>query len=69
MPQPFQEGGHPYRDIGVHALYLTEAFLGEIMLRLPTVEQVVMLTICSMIGAVAERRPRLIDAFKVRCFL
>ena len=30
MPQPFQEGGYPYRDIGVHALYLTEAFLGQI---------------------------------------
>jgi len=30
MPQPFQEGGYPYRDIGVHALYLMEAFLGQI---------------------------------------
>jgi 2-alkyl-3-oxoalkanoate reductase len=30
MPQPFQEGGYPYRDIGVHALYLMEAFLGPI---------------------------------------
>lgn len=30
IPLPYQEGGYPFRDIGVHALYLTEAFLGEI---------------------------------------
>ena len=30
MPQPFQAGGYPYRDIGVHALYLMETFLGQI---------------------------------------
>ena len=30
LPLPFQDGGYPFRDIGVDALYLTEAFLGEI---------------------------------------
>ena len=30
MPTQFQEGGYPFRDLGVHALYLMEAFLGEI---------------------------------------
>jgi nucleoside-diphosphate-sugar epimerase/predicted dehydrogenase len=30
LPPPYQQAGYPYRDIGVHALYLMEAFLGEI---------------------------------------
>ena len=30
IPEKFQDGGFPFRDIGVHSLYLLEAFLGEI---------------------------------------
>ena len=30
VPEQFREGGFPFRDIGVHSLYLLEAFLGEI---------------------------------------
>jgi predicted dehydrogenase/nucleoside-diphosphate-sugar epimerase len=30
MPPHYQDGGFPFRDIGVHALYLAETFLGEI---------------------------------------
>lgn len=30
LPPQYREGGYPFRDIGVHALYLMEAFLGEI---------------------------------------
>jgi 2-alkyl-3-oxoalkanoate reductase len=30
MPPPYREGGYPFRDLGVHALYLMELFLGEI---------------------------------------
>jgi predicted dehydrogenase/nucleoside-diphosphate-sugar epimerase len=30
IPVPFRDGGYPFRDLGVHALYLVRAFLGEI---------------------------------------
>jgi predicted dehydrogenase/nucleoside-diphosphate-sugar epimerase len=30
MPAPFRQGGYPFQDMGVHALYLMEAFLGTI---------------------------------------
>jgi len=30
LPLPYRDAGYPFRDIGIHALYLTEAFLGEI---------------------------------------
>jgi predicted dehydrogenase/nucleoside-diphosphate-sugar epimerase len=30
VPEPFRDGGYPFRDLGVHALYLAEAFLGRI---------------------------------------
>lgn len=30
LPVHYREGGYPFRDIGVHALYLMEAFLGGI---------------------------------------
>jgi 2-alkyl-3-oxoalkanoate reductase len=30
LPPQYREGGYPFRDLGVHALYLMEAFLGEI---------------------------------------
>lgn len=30
LPPQYREGGYPFRDMGVHALYLLEAFLGEI---------------------------------------
>src|SRR5690606_13242936 len=30
LPPPFQRAGYPFRDLGVHALYLFEAFLGPI---------------------------------------
>jgi nucleoside-diphosphate-sugar epimerase/predicted dehydrogenase len=30
LPAPFRQGSYPYRDLGVHALYVMEAFLGEI---------------------------------------
>lgn len=30
LPPPYREGGYPFRDMGVHALYLMEAFLGPI---------------------------------------
>ena len=30
LPPQFKEGGFPFRDIGVHALYLMEALLGQI---------------------------------------
>lgn len=30
LPEPFRQGGYPFLDMGVHALYLMEAFLGPI---------------------------------------
>lgn len=30
MPPQYGSGGYPFRDLGVHALYVTEAFLGPI---------------------------------------
>jgi 2-alkyl-3-oxoalkanoate reductase len=30
LPEYFRNGGYPFRDLGVHALYVIEAFLGEI---------------------------------------
>jgi predicted dehydrogenase/nucleoside-diphosphate-sugar epimerase len=30
LPAYYRDGGYPFRDIGVHALYVIEAFLGEI---------------------------------------
>jgi predicted dehydrogenase/nucleoside-diphosphate-sugar epimerase len=30
LPDAFRHGGYPFEDLGVHALYLLEAFLGEI---------------------------------------
>lgn len=30
LPLPYRDAGYPFRDIGIHALYLMEAFLGEI---------------------------------------
>ena len=30
LPPPFRNGSYPFQDLGVHALYLIEAFLGEI---------------------------------------
>lgn len=30
LPLPYRDGGYPFRDIGIHALYLMEGFLGEI---------------------------------------
>jgi putative NADH-flavin reductase len=30
IPPPFRKGSYPFQDLGVHALYLIEAFLGEI---------------------------------------
>ena len=30
VPEQYRDGGFPFRDIGVHSLYLLEAFLGEI---------------------------------------
>ncbi|MCC6536587.1 MAG: NAD-dependent epimerase/dehydratase family protein [Bryobacterales bacterium] len=30
VPPPFRNGSYPFQDLGVHALYLMEAFLGEI---------------------------------------
>jgi predicted dehydrogenase/nucleoside-diphosphate-sugar epimerase len=30
MPLPYRDAGYPFRDIGIHALYLMETFLGEI---------------------------------------
>src|SRR5206468_760803 len=30
LPEQYRDGGFPFRDIGVHALYLMGAFLGEI---------------------------------------
>lgn len=30
VPPPFQNGSYPFQDLGVHALYLLEAFLGEL---------------------------------------
>ncbi len=30
LPAPFRQGGYPFEDMGVHALYLMEAFLGSI---------------------------------------
>ncbi len=30
LPPHYREGGFPFRDIGIHALYQVEAFLGEI---------------------------------------
>jgi len=28
MPEYYRDGGYPFRDLGVHALYIIEAFLG-----------------------------------------
>jgi 2-alkyl-3-oxoalkanoate reductase len=30
LPPPYRSAGYPFRDIGVHTLYLLEAFLGDI---------------------------------------
>ena len=30
MPAPYRRGGYPFEDLGVHGLYLMEAFLGTI---------------------------------------
>lgn len=30
LPPQYREGGYPFRDVGTHALYIIEAFLGEI---------------------------------------
>jgi 2-alkyl-3-oxoalkanoate reductase len=30
MPAPYRKGSYPFQDLGVHGLYLLEAFLGEI---------------------------------------
>lgn len=30
LPPQYRDGGYPFRDLGVHALYLMDAFLGEI---------------------------------------
>ena len=30
LPAPFRQGSYPFRDLGVHALYVMEAFLGNI---------------------------------------
>jgi predicted dehydrogenase/nucleoside-diphosphate-sugar epimerase len=30
LPAPFRDGGYPFQDMGVHGLYLIEAFLGRI---------------------------------------
>ena len=30
VPPPYRNGSYPFQDLGVHALYLIEAFLGEI---------------------------------------
>ena len=30
LPPQYREGGYPFRDLGVHALYLMQAFLGNI---------------------------------------
>jgi len=30
LPEYYRDGGYPFRDLGVHALYVIEAFLGEI---------------------------------------
>jgi predicted dehydrogenase/nucleoside-diphosphate-sugar epimerase len=30
MPPQYREGGYPFRDLGVHGLYLLQAFLGDI---------------------------------------
>src|SRR5262249_55592521 len=30
LPAAFRDGGYPFRDMGIHALYLIEAFLGRI---------------------------------------
>ncbi len=31
LPPQYREGGYPFRDMGVHALYLMEAFLGDLV--------------------------------------
>lgn len=30
MPAPFRQGSYPYRDLGVHCLYVLESLLGEV---------------------------------------
>ena len=30
LPPPFRNGGYPFQDLGVHGLYLLEAFLGSV---------------------------------------
>ncbi len=30
LPEHYRQGGYPFRDLGVHGLYLVEAFLGKI---------------------------------------
>ncbi len=30
LPPPYRDGGYPFRDLGIHALYLLQEFLGEI---------------------------------------
>jgi predicted dehydrogenase/nucleoside-diphosphate-sugar epimerase len=31
LPPQYRDGGYPFRDLGVHALYLMQAFLGDIV--------------------------------------
>ena len=31
LPPYYRDGGHPFRDLGIHAFYQVEAFLGEIL--------------------------------------
>jgi predicted dehydrogenase/nucleoside-diphosphate-sugar epimerase len=30
LPAPYRQGSYPFRDLGVHSMYLVEAFVGEI---------------------------------------
>ncbi len=30
LPQPYRQGSYPFRDLGVHSLYLIESFLGPV---------------------------------------
>ena len=30
LPQPYRQGSYPFRDLGVHSMYLIESFIGEV---------------------------------------
>ncbi|HXV13475.1 MAG TPA: NAD-dependent epimerase/dehydratase family protein [Candidatus Krumholzibacteria bacterium] len=30
LPQPYRQGSYPFRDLGVHSLYLIESFVGQV---------------------------------------